>query len=126
MIKESISFVCCLLPVGAGAVVVNPESWSAVSTEQSAWQDAVAANDSIVISGAGVNGITTQNGFAVNNMFVGDAVAQGGELNLYVLDTVVNPFSVVVDTSVSNTPAVSLGALLQVLNDKTLGARCKV
>lgn len=121
MIKKIISFVCCLLPVGAGAVVVNPESGSAVSTEQSAWQDAVAANDSIVISGAGVNGITTQNGFAVNNMFVGDAVAQGGELNLYVLDTVANPFSVVVDTSVSNTPAVSLGALLQVLNDKTLG-----
>ncbi|MBR5153333.1 MAG: hypothetical protein IKW57_00870 [Alphaproteobacteria bacterium] len=118
MIKKIISFVCCLLPVGAGAVVVNPEvGQNSVSTEQSSWTDAISAGSTITINSANVNGINSQNGFAIaDNMFVGMPTDQGSiSGSLYVLDTVQNPFTVV------STGDVSIGSILQVLNGKTLG-----
>jgi len=118
MMKKIISFVCCLLPVGAGAVVVNPEvGQNSVSTEQSAWTDAIAANATITINSPTVNGIASANGFSIaDNMYVGAPTDQGSlSGSLYVLDSVQNPFTVV------STGDVSIGAILQVLGNKTLG-----
>ena len=118
MIKKLLSFACCLLPMGAGAVVVNPESGqNSISTEQTSWADAIAAGDSITINSALVNGISSANGFSIaNNMYVGMATDQGSiSGDLYVLNTVQNPFTVV------STGDISIGAILQVLDGKTLG-----
>ena len=118
MLKKLISFICCLLPVGAGAVVVSPEvGQNAVSTEQSAWTDAIAANETITISDSNVNGIMSDGGFSLtNNMYVGAATDQGSMSgDLYVLNTVQNPFTVV------TRGPVSIGAMLQVMDGKSLG-----
>lgn len=118
MMKKFVSFICCLLPMGAGAVVVNPEAGqNAVSTEQAAWTDAISVGSSITINAPQTNGIVSSNGFSIaNNMYVGMASDQGSITgDLYVLDTVQNPFTVV------STGDVSIGAILQVLNGKSLG-----
>lgn len=118
MIKKVVSFVCCLLPIGAGAVVVNPESGqNSISTEQTAWTDAITAGNTITINSSLVNGIVSGDGFAIaDNMFVGAESDQGSlQGSLYVLNTVQNPFTVVTSGDVS------IGALLQVLDGKTLG-----
>lgn len=118
MMKKLISFICCLLPMGAGAVVVNPEpGQNSISTEQTAWTDAVSAGSSITINSPTVNGINSANGFSVaGNMYVGAASDQGTVSgDLYVLDTVQNPFTVV------STGDVSIGSILQVLGNTTLG-----
>ncbi len=118
MIKKLISLVCCLLPIGAGAVVVGPEAGqNSISTEQSAWTDAIGAGNTITINSANVNGITSQNGFSIaGNMYVGADSDQGSEFgDLYVLNIVQNPFTVV------STGDVSIGAMLQVLDGKSLG-----
>ena len=125
MIKKIFSFVCCLLPVGVGAAVVNPQSGNLVSTEQSDWLAAVADNDSIVIDGANAIGIGTENGFAVNNMTVGATSTQGMlPLDLYVMNTVSDVFTVLANgnDSVTNVD-VSVAAMLSVLNGKQLGIK---
>ena len=69
MIKRLISFACCLLPLGAGAVVVNPELGNtSVSTESAAWQNAGAQSITITASDAFplINGIVSQNGFSIS------------------------------------------------------------
>lgn len=118
MIKRLISFACCLLPLGAGAVVVNPELGNtSVSTESEAWQNAGA--QSIVIKASDdfpvINGIVSQNGFSIaNNLYLG-MVEQGSESgDLYILSNVSNPFTIVSQGDVS------VGAILQVLNGKNL------
>lgn len=104
--------------MGAGAaVVVNPEAGqNSVSTEQTSWTDAVATGSSITINATNANGILAGNGFAiVNNMYVGAASDQGSTTgDLYVLNTVGNPFTVV------SSGNVSIGAMLQVMDGKTL------
>ena len=79
MIKKLVSFVCCLLPIGAGAVVVSPESGqNSISTEQASWTEAIGAGSSITINSAAVNGISSANGFSIaNNMYVGMPTDQG-------------------------------------------------
>ncbi len=104
--------------MGAGAVVVNPESGqNSISTEQASWTEAIAAGSSITINSAAVNGISSANGFSIaNNMYVGMATDQGSiNGDLYVLNTVQSPFTVV------STGDISIGAILQVLDGKTLG-----
>ena len=129
MMKKLVSLMCCLLPVGAGAVVVGPESGqNSISTTDAAWLDAVGAGQTITINSANVNGINAVGGsgaggavvpagFSIdNNMIVGSATDQGSEFgSLYVLNTVQNPFTVI------STGDVSVGAILQVLDGKTLG-----
>ena len=98
MMKKLLSLVCCLLPMGAGAVVVAPEvGQNSVSTEQEAWKDAIGAGQTITINAANVNGVLSPNGFSItDNMYVGMANDQGSEFgSLYVLNTVQNPFTVV-------------------------------
>ncbi|MBO5946658.1 MAG: hypothetical protein J6Q44_00750 [Alphaproteobacteria bacterium] len=117
MMKKLLSLVCCLLPMGAGAVVVAPEvGQNSVSTEQEAWKDAMGAGQTITINAANVNGVLSPNGFSItDNMYVGMANDQGSEFgSLYVLNTVQNPFTVV------SSGDVSIGSILQVLGGKTL------
>ncbi len=104
--------------MGAGAVVVDPEiGQNSISTQQTAWTDAVAAGDTITISSSLVNGILANDGFAINdNMYVGMATDQGSQTgNLYVLNTVQDPFTVI------SSGDISIGAILQVLDGKNLG-----
>lgn len=104
--------------MGAGAsVVVNPDAGqNAVSTEQTAWTDAVAAGETITISATNAIGIMAGNGFAIeNNMYLGSASDQGSiNGDLHILNTVSDPFTI---TSGGD---VSIGAMLQVLDGKTL------
>ncbi len=121
MIKRLISFACCLLPLGAGAVVVNPELGNtSVSTESAAWQNAGAQSITITASDAFpvVNGIVSQNGFSIaKNLYLG-MVEQGSESgDLYILGNVSNPFTIVSQGDVS------VGAILQVLDGKTLAIK---
>ena len=114
MIKKLFSFICCLLPVGAGAVVVEPQYGNLVSTEQTDWKNAVADSDSLVINGQNVIGIESPNGFAVNNMVVGATSTQGIlPLDLYVMDTVPDNFTVLAGGNVS------VNAMLSVLGGKS-------
>ena len=116
--KKLFSVACCLLPFGAGAVVVNPEvGQNSINTIQTAWTDAINAGETITINSPNVVGIISVDGFDIaENMFVGMSSDQGSlNGNLYVLDTVQNPFSIV------SSGDVSVGAILQVLNGKTLG-----
>lgn len=129
MMKKLVSLMCCLLPVGAGAVVVGPESGqNSISTTDAAWLAAVGAGQTITINNASVNGINAVGGTATggtvvpagfnitDNMIVGGASDQGSEFgSLYVLNTVQNPFTVI------STGDVSVGAILQVLDGMTLG-----
>ena len=122
MIKQLISFACCLLPIGAGAaVVVNPEGSNAfVSTTQDAWVNAGGA--SITINSPQVISLVADNGFTMPGaMYVGANNDQGSQDgNLYVLNTVgagTKTFTV------SNGGAVSIGTMLQVLDGWTLGLR---
>lgn len=115
--KKLLSLVCCLLPMGAGAVVVEPEvGQNSVSTEQDMWKDAIEAGQTITINATNVNGILSPNGFSIaDNMYVGMANDQGSEFgSLYVLNTVQNPFTVV------SSGDVSIGSILQVFGGKTL------
>lgn len=125
--KKIVSLICCLLPVGAGAVVVNPESGQqSVSTTDSAWQSAVGAGSTITIdsgngllaTGRGVSGDAdyVAPGFSVaGNMYVGVPSDQGSiSGDLYVLNTTADPFTVI------STGDVSIGSILQVLGGKTL------
>ena len=117
MMKKLLSLVCCLLPMGAGAVVVEPETGqNSVSTEQATWIAAINEGKTITINAPNVNGIVSQNGFSVDdNMYVGMANDQGNEFgSLYVLNTVKNPFTVV------SSGQVSIGSILQELDGKTL------
>ncbi len=121
MIKRLISFACCLLPFGAGAVVVNPELGNtSVSTESAAWQSAGTQSITIMASDdfPVVNGIVSQNGFAIaNNVYLGMA-EQGSESgDLYILSNVSNPFTIVSQGDIS------IGAILQVLDGKTLAIK---
>ena len=121
MIKRLISFACCLLPLGAGAVVVNPELGNtSVSTESAAWQNAGAQSITITASDAFplINGIVSQNGFSIaKNLYLG-MVEQGSESgDLYILSNVFNPFTIVSQGDVS------VGAILQVLDGKTLAIK---
>ena len=119
--------MCCLLPMGAGAVVVNPESGQqSVSTTDSAWQNAVSSGSTITINsgngllaiGRGASGDAdyVAGGFSVaGNMYVGVPSDQGSiSGDLYVLNTTANPFTVI------STGDVSIGSILQVLGGKTL------
>lgn len=127
MIKKLVSLVCCLLPMGAGAVVVSPESGQqSVSTTDAAWQSAVSAGNSITINtgngivatGRGASGDAdyVAGGFSVaNNMYVGVASDQGSIAgDLYILNSASNPFTII------STGDVSIGSILQVLGGKTL------
>ena len=120
MIKKLISLVCCLLPMGAGAVVVNPEIGNAfVSTESDAWKNAIEDNQTIEITTSedfpAINGIVAANGFSIaNNMYYG--MPYQGSLNgdLYILSSVGNTFTI------ESQGDVSIGAMLQVLDSKSL------
>lgn len=114
--------------MGAGAVVVGPESGQqSVSTTDTAWQNAIANGDTITInSGNGIvatgRGVTgdadyVAPGFTIeNNMYVGATSDQGSiSGDLYVLGAGTgNPFTVVADGDVS------IGSILQVLGGKEL------
>ena len=92
MIKKLVSFVCCLLPIGANASVlvepVNGESF--VSTEKQAWKDAQTADESIVVSNGAVNSILSPTGFGLTgDMYVGAANDQSGmNGSLYIYNSV--------------------------------------
>ncbi len=101
--------------MGAGAVVVEPEGGKTyVSTEQTDWVN--AGTSTIVVSNPNVNSILSAGGFAVDaNMYVGTATDQGSDNgDLYILDTVKNPFTIMSGGDVS------VGAMLQVLAGKSL------
>lgn len=114
MIKKLVSFACCLLPIGAGAVTVNPEGADAfVSTEGTAWQNAISSGQTITVSAG--NSILSENGFTItNNMYLGMGAQGSGNGDLYILSTVQDPFTIV------SKGDVSVGAMLQVLDGKTL------
>ena len=114
MIKKLVSFACCLLPIGAGAVTVNPEGADAfVSTEGAAWQNAISSGQTITVSAG--NSILSENGFTItNNMYLGMDAQGSGNGDLYILSSVQNPFTIVSQGDVS------VGAMLQVLDGKTL------
>ena len=114
MIKKLVSFACCLLPIGAGAVTVNPEGADAfVSTEGAAWQNAISSGQTITVSAG--NSILSENGFTItNNMYLGMDAQGSGNGDLYILSSVQNPFTIV------SKGDVSVGAMLQVLDGKTL------
>lgn len=114
MIKKLVSFACCLLPIGAGAVTINPEGADAfVSTEGTAWQNAISSGQTITVSAG--NSILSENGFTIiNNMYLGMDAQGSGSGDLYILNTVQNPFTIVSQGDVS------VGAMLQVLEGKTL------
>ena len=106
MKKKLISLFCCLLPVGAGAAPLYPESPNTVvSTSQ------FPTDGSSVVIGGG-NGIDAPTGFSVaNSMYVGAESDQGTQTGaLYVLNTAASPFTVVAGGDVS------VGAMLQVLD----------
>ena len=106
MMKKLISLICCLLPVGAVADVLEPIGGSAtVSTAQ------FPTDGTAIVIGGG-NGIDAPTGLNVaNNMYVG-ATTDMGALNgsLVVLDTATTPFAVLAGGNVS------VGAMLQVLD----------
>ncbi len=122
MIKKLISFVCCLVPFGANAVVVGPANIgdSFVSTDGSAWQATRPTNQTITISDAGVNSIQSPGGFSItNNMYVGATSDQGSQTgNLYILNAVNGGKK---SFTVESNGNVSIGALLQVLDGWNLG-----
>ena len=119
MMKKIISFICCLLPMGAGAdvITVNPETGqSSVSTSQTNWTDAIANGDTILIEKG--NGISSTTGFDItNNMYLGRSNQGSINGDLYITSTVTNPFTIVTDGDVS------VGAILQVLDGWNLGAK---
>ena len=122
MIKKLVSFACCLLPFGAGAVTVNPENVADtfVSADGAAWQAAADAGQTITINASAqypnINSIRAENGFDIAyNMYLGAASDQGSANgNLYILDTVKNPFNII------SRGDVSIGAILQVLDGRSL------
>ena len=132
MIKKLISLVCCLVPMGvkAAPALIEPVGGdAAVATTYDAWQGAITNGQSVVVTGGnGINAVgggTIAPGFSIaNTMSVGELTNPGtadvepivGKLNnLYVLNSVVNPFTVL------SKGDVSIGSVLQVLNGMTLG-----
>ena len=121
MIKKLVSFACCLLPIGAGAVPVSPENSADtfVSTESATWQSAASAGQTIEVGADAqypvVNSIVSENGFTItNNMYYGMAPQGSSMGDLYVLSNVTDPFTVVSQGDIS------VGAILQVLDGKNL------
>ncbi len=120
MIKRLVSFACCLLPLGAGAVVVNPEIGNTfVSTESDAWLDAMAAGNTIEIAASNefpsIDGIVSQNGFSVTeNLYYGVPYQGSQSGNLYILSSVGDTFTI------ESQGDVSIGAMLQVVDGNTL------
>ncbi len=122
MIKKLVSFACCLLPIGAGAVPVYPENVADrfVSADGDAWQAAADAGQTITINATQqypiINGIRAEEGFDIKyNMYLGAVTDQGSANgNLYILDTVQNPFNII------SRGDVSVGAILQVLDGRSL------
>ena len=120
MIKRLVSFACCLLPLGAGAVVVNPEIGNTfVSTESDAWQSAMADGQTIEISASdefpSIDGIVSQDGFSIaENLYYGVPYQGSQAGNLYVLSSVGDAFTI------ESQKDVSIGAMLQVVDAKTL------
>lgn len=141
MMKKIISFICCLLPMGAGAetVAIAPNVGdSAVSTTYTAWQNAITGGNSVVVTGGnGINATgnndTVAPGFAVaGDMFIGVSANPGtadvepiaGKVsNLYVLSpnatgsTVASPFTIL------STGDISVGALFSVLDGMNVGVK---
>ena len=106
MMKKLISLICCLLPVGAVADVLEPIGGSAtVSTTQ------FPTDGTAIVIGGG-NGIDAPTGLDVeNNMYVGAATDMGAlDGSLVVLNTATTPFTVLAGGNVS------VGAMLQVLD----------
>ncbi|MBE6462109.1 MAG: hypothetical protein E7006_04725 [Alphaproteobacteria bacterium] len=111
MIKKLISLVCCLLPVGAVADVLQPVGGApTVSTSQ------FPTDGSAVIIGGG-NGINAPGGLSVaNNMYVGAATDMGAiNGSLVVLNTATSPFAVLAGGNVS------VGSMLRVLDGWNFG-----
>ncbi len=126
MFKKLISLICCLLPVGAGAVVESFSSEDDVYTTSSAWQDAMRDNETIRINKA--NGIddvwvnATDFGLVFSNgMYVGQADVVNEDLEqqtdaLYIMSGA----NTAKDFSVSTIKDVSIGTVLGVLDGWTL------
>ena len=116
MMKKLISFVCCLLPFGAGAVSLSPlPGEQAVNTSQFPTDNSTIT----IVSGTGIDAYTYTDGFSIaGNMYVGATDDQGNTSgDLYVLSSAGNPFTIVSDGTVS------ISALLTVLEGRTLGFR---
>lgn len=113
MMKKLISLICCLLPMGAVADVLEPIGGAAtVSTTQ------FPTDGTAIVIGGG-NGIDAPNGLGVaNNMYVGASTDMGAvDGSLVVLDTVSTPFGLLAGGDVS------VGAMLQVLDGWTFGLK---
>ena len=115
MIKKIFSFLCCLLPVGAGAVVVAPGTGGMVSTTQGGWN----VDDGVVISDENAIGIESPNVLDVNNMTVGAENSTGLQSgDVFVLNSVLTDnFTLLAGDDVS------INALLTVLNGKQLSIK---
>ena len=122
MIKKLFSFICCLVPFGANAVVVGPENIgdSFVSTDGSAWLATRPTDQTITISDAGVNSIQSPHGFSItNNMYVGATSDQGSQTgNLYILNTVNGGNK---SFTIESNGNIYIGEMLQVLDGWNLG-----
>ena len=122
MIKKLFSFVCCLVPFGANAVVVGPENIgdSFVSTDGSAWLATRPTDQTITISDTGVNSIQSPHGFSItNNMYVGATSDQGSQTgNLYILNTVNGGNK---SFTIESNGNIYIGEMLQVLDGWNLG-----
>ena len=129
MMKKLISLLCCLVPFGAGAEIIYPNSGANVSTDESAWANAISANQSLAISTVApgsttpVVAIVSNNGFVVDNLFAGAATDGGSPLNLYILNTAANPFAIVskADVSINSMLQVMDGVALNVKTETTGG-----
>lgn len=120
MIKRLFSFLCCLVPLGAGAVTFNPETGNAVGGDGSLTGINYGDETVVIQSGNGIvvgdGGITVK-----NNMYIG-MNSQGGAADtgqLYA-ETGIDPvFTIRSDGNIS------VGAILQVLDGYELGIGSK-